>query len=94
MLSLPAIIRILVVVVISLFIFQILRKKGKVKRENISIVGLIASVHAAVKIVISMTQGSMESTTFLLVNLAILVIGLVILFLWGLSIKSIDKKSF
>jgi EamA domain-containing membrane protein RarD len=86
------ILRILFVVATSLAIYHLLRKKGKVKRERPAIIGLIASVHAIVRLIVYSTQGKLDLTN-LLTNLTFLLLGVTILFIWGVRSKNNNKRS-
>ena len=92
MLTLSSIFKSLVIVTVSLFILQILRKKGKVKHEILSGIGLILSLSAIVRIVGYISRGNLDLTS-ILINLTIFVAGLLILIIWGLSRKSKGTRS-
>jgi len=91
--TLTAIIRILVSVLISIIILQLLKKKDKVKSERITIIGLISSIHGVFRLAVSMIKVNLELSNFVLVDLAIVVIGLLILFIWGLKRNSKDERA-
>ncbi len=77
----------LISVSISLVALNLLRKKGKVKRDTPALIGLLLGTYSIVKLLVYLAQGSLNRSNFL-INILFFVAGAVILGIWGIKRKS------
>jgi len=78
---------IFIVVLTATGILQLLRKKGKVKRNTPATIGLITITYAIFKVMVYSAQGRLNFTNFL-TYLLLCAAGAVIFGIWGISRKS------